>query len=364
MRVLYVSFAGRMAGAEHSLMLLLRSPRSQIEQFVACPVGSELLKRCKDDGIACHELPPLGTGSTLSKLRCFRAASCLRRITKRIQPNIIHANNIHAMAISSVLHRTGGSRLIWHARDLPRRRRLLDAWCMARAERIVAVSNSVKDRLVEIGGNDEKIDVVHNGVDAVDDIMPVSKAGASNFTFACVGQIVRWKNQKAFLEAAELVHQKLTHARFLLVGSDLFDRRDSYEAELRALIKSRQMSYVERIGWQTDMKAIWQQVDCLVHTAMMEPFGRVLIEAMARGKPVVAFASGGPTEIVADGCTGLLVPFGDVQGLSKAMLRMASEPGLATTMGVNAKRCVLTEFSSDRAADGVMAVYRKVLEGC
>ncbi len=266
------------------------------------------------------------------------------------------------MAICSVARGAGGSKLVWHARDLPRKR-LVERWCGGRAHRIIAVSHAVKDLLLTSGSDEEKVDVVYNGVDPPAEPMPV--AGSNDcFTFANVGQLVEWKNQEDFLAAAELVHARLPRTRFLLVGSNVFDRNGRYESKLKARIKTRQMSYVQPMGWKTDMKPVWEQTDCLVHTALREPFGRVLIEAMAHGRPVVAFASGGPAEVVADGRTGLLAPFGDVRTLSEAMLRVAQEPGLAAAMGRAARRRADEHFSARCTADAVMSVYNKVLNGC
>jgi glycosyltransferase involved in cell wall biosynthesis len=360
MRVVYASAEGRMAGAEQSLLLLLRHLRAGVEATVACPAASALLGRCKDEGIACQEFPGAKGKRALSKWQCLRVALRMRRIARRIRPDIIHANNFHAMAIASLSGSVCGSRLVWHARDLPRPR-LLTRWCISRADVIIAVSNSIKSALAELGASAEKIDVVYNGIEPLIQKQSCAPGRNGHFTFACVGQIVRWKNQEAFLRAAEIVHRRFPGARFLLVGSDVFDRRDSYEAELRAMTASGRMSYVQCIGWQEDMEPIWRQTDCLVHTAHMEPFGRVLIEAMTHGRPVVAFASGGPAEIVDDGRTGLLVPFGHVQALSEAMLRIAREPRLAEAMGRAATQRVLKQFGADKAAEGVMAVYQKVL---
>ena len=361
MRILYVTYEGRMAGAEQSLLLLLRHLRGCIEPVVACPSGSELMSRCRDQGVTCQSLPPVGRCNALSKARCLRAAIYLRRIIKQVKPDIIHANNFHAMAISSLSRGLYGSRLIWHARDLPKLS-LASKWCIGKAERIIAVSKAIKKSFVEIGVSDERIDVVYNGIDPPAHEQASTTAGSGHFTFACVGQLVQWKNQQAYLEAAEVVHRQLPDARLLLVGSDLFDRRDSYEGQLKAMIESRRMSYVQCIGWQKDMKPIWRKTDCLVHTAHMEPFGRVLIEAMAHGRPVIAYASGGPVEIVADGESGLLVPFGDIEALSSAMLQVVTDHDLAAAMGKIARKRAAGLFSAERTAEGVMAIYRRLLQ--
>jgi len=362
MKILYVSYEGRIAGAERSLLLLLRHFCDRVESIVMCPANSDLAGMCKQQDIACENLPSVGHGNTLSTWKFLRAARCLRCIVRRIKPDIIHANNFHAMAISSLSRGLCGSKLLWHVRDFPKSN-FVTRWCMARADRIIAISNTIKGRLAELGGNDRKIDMVYNGIDMPAAHMPSVRSGGP-FTFACVGQIVRWKNQEDFLKAAEIVHRQFPEARFLLVGSDVFGRGDSYQARLSAMIESRRMSYVQCIGWQKDMEPIWRQTDCLVHTANMEPFGRVVIEAMAHGRPVVAYVCGGPAEIVDDGRSGLLVPFGDVNALAAAMRKIACEEGLAEAMGMVASQRVRGHFGADKTAEGVMAVYRKLLEKC
>jgi len=360
MKILYVSYEGQLAGAERSLLLLLRYLCGHVEPVVVCPAGSDLASVCKDEGVSYESLPGVSHSNALSKWRCLRTALRLKRIVQRIKPDIIHANNFHAMVIASLSRGLCGSKLIWHVRDFPKSG-FVTRWCAKRTDRIIAISNAVKSRLMELGVHKQKMGVVYNGIDMPTARMPSMRSNGQ-FTIACVGQIVRWKNQEDFLKAAEIVHRCLPEARFLLVGSDVFGRGDSYQAQLNAMVKSRRMSYVQCLGWQKDMEPIWRQTDCLVHTANMEPFGRVIIEAMAHGRPVIAYACGGPAEIVDDGRSGLLVPFGDVDALAAAMLRITREDGLAEAMGTAASQRVRECFGADKTAEGVMAVYRKLLE--
>lgn len=362
MRILYVSAEGRLSGAEHSLLLLLRHTRHWVEPVVACPASSDLLTRCGEKNIACEELPPASGTGALSKRWCLIAACHLRHIIRRVRPDIVHANNFHAMAVASLSRGIGASRFLWHARDYPRSG-LLGRWCETTAHGIIAVSQSIRWRLAELGVRDEKIDVVYNGTDLAANEPLDSSTSGLQFTFACVGQIVRWKNQGGFLEAARIVHEQLPSARFLLVGSNVFQRSDPYEAELKNTIAVHGMSYVEQIDWQQDMESIWRRTDCLVHTALNEPFGRVLIEAMAHGRPVIAYDSGGPAEIVKHDRTGLLVPFGNTVDLSDAMMRLARDRDLAASMGRTGRKRVRDEFGAARAAEGVMSVYRQILKG-
>ena len=127
---------------------------------------------------------------------------------------------------------------------------------------------------------------------------------------ALVGRITRWKGQHIFLQAAAWVHRRFPEARFQIVGAALFDEK-AYEAEIRELaVKLGVQNYVDFLGFRSDIPQYMAGIDLLVHASITgEPFGQVIIEAMASGKPVVATNGGGVPEIVVHGETGLLVPW-------------------------------------------------------
>ena len=93
-------------------------------------------------------------------------------------------------------------------------------------------------------------------------------------------------------------------------------------------------------------------MDVVVHASDREPFGIVILEAMALGKPVVAGADGGPREIVSDGVDGLLAPFGDADALAHAVLRYLGDPQFPRAAGA-AARAKATRFGVERFAEEV-----------
>ena len=110
----------------------------------------------------------------------------------------------------------------------------------------------------------------------------------------------------------------------MLIGDDIFRRDWRYKKELLAKVACSEIA--DRItmrGWSKDMEQVWREVDCLVHTADKEPFGRVIVEAMAHKVPVIAVDCCGPKEIIENNKKGILVPANDVDALSKAMLLLS-----------------------------------------
>ena len=128
------------------------------------------------------------------------------------------------------------------------------------------------------------------------------------FVAVHVGRLVPWKGQREFLEAARVVATACPEAHFLVVGDVAFDG-SAYRDALRRLV--RRLGLEDRVvftGWRRDVPVVLAAADVLVHSSVLpEPFGLVIVEAMAMERPVVASRLGGPGEIVRDGHEGVLV---------------------------------------------------------
>ena len=101
-------------------------------------------------------------------------------------------------------------------------------------------------------------------------------------------------------------------------------------------------------------------MDVIVHASDQEPFGIVVIEAMALGKPVVAGNAAGPTEVITEGVNGLLTPYGDAAALAAAILRYLDDPEFARRTGEAAKLRAL-EFSTRRYAENCVAALQDLM---
>jgi glycosyltransferase involved in cell wall biosynthesis len=100
----------------------------------------------------------------------------------------------------------------------------------------------------------------------------------------------------------------------------------------------------------------------VVHTSIIpEPFGLVIIEGMASGKPVVATAAGGVLDIIEDGLNGLLVPCGDAKAISRAILQIISDPDRAKQLGMAARRRVAEKFTIQRQVMATQKLYDVIL---
>jgi glycosyltransferase involved in cell wall biosynthesis len=264
---------------------------------------------------------------------------------------------------------------LWHVRDLMGSGSRLERLALRlRPAAWIANSPAVAASLVRHGGDGARVVVVHNGVD-VERFQPTSANGTlrrelgldeSAVLVGTIGRLVPWKSVETLLEAAAHLRTTLPAAACLVVGDVVTDpvNRPAALAYRESLLSLRDRlglgDRVHFLGERADVPRILAALDVLVHTAIDEPFGRVLIEAMAAGKPVVAARGGGVAEIVEDGVTGYLVPPRDAASVADRVVRLA-DGGRRDEMGRAGRERALTHFSLDAYGDALAAVASRVL---
>jgi len=168
------------------------------------------------------------------------------------------------------------------------------------------------------------------------------------------GRLVRWKHQDAVLEATALLHRDGRDVHALIVGGEGHGHDAGYGDELERLAES--LGIADRVtftGHRDDPVALTQLMDVAVNASDPEPFGLVVLEALAVERPVVAVARGGPAVIVEDGVTGTLVPAPAPRDLATALAPLVDDPEARERMGAAGREAVLSRFSLDRFAAGV-----------
>jgi len=175
-----------------------------------------------------------------------------------------------------------------------------------------------------------------------------------------VGRLQRWKGFHVLIEAMPEVLARYPDATCVLVGGD-HALEPEYPEVLRQQVSQLGITAnVAFTGYQSDVPMWMQSMDVVVHASANEPFGIVVIEAMALGKPVVAGSDGGPKEIITTDVHGLLVDFGDRDGLARALLRLLDDPSLAKRVG-EAARQRATDFSARKYAVNLTAALRRLI---
>lgn len=315
---------------------------------------------------------PLGITKLLT--RVVLGTYHLVRIMRQEKTALVHSNSSAVLCgafASSLL----GIPHIWYVREIVQAptlvRRALNHLIAWRSTRVVVNSNAVARHLLQdVPHLNERIVVIPPPVDT-DRFHPGNDGNRvrrewglneKDILFGMVGRIHWWKGQDDFLAAAARVLRHVPHAYFAIVGDVVPGeefRRDALKAQAAALGIERRVIWA---GYRRDIPDVMAALDVLVlASSAPEPFGRVLIEAMATGKPVIATAHGGPLEIVVPEETGLLVPPRSPSHLAAAMIRLAQDAALRQRMGEAALVHVRDTYTLERHVEAFERLYEDML---
>lgn len=263
---------------------------------------------------------------------------------------------------------------VWHLRELigrdapfvfPLEGPALGAYVQANSEAVIANSSASAQRLAPYVSADH-MRTIPNGIN-VRDFQPARKR-ARNVPLApnVVGMVAnltsRMKNHELFLRAASSIPAD-DRAEFRIYGYERSNAvsEDSYAKALRALAAQPALrDRVQFMGYVSDPLAIMEGIDILVHPCAVESFGRVVLEAMAAGLPVVSVMGGGVLDMVVDGKTGFLVNQNDPVALARGISELIRNPELRDEMGTAGRERAESEFSLSVTAEKVLGVYEDV----
>jgi glycosyltransferase involved in cell wall biosynthesis len=241
--------------------------------------------------------------------------------------------------------------------------RTVDAIARRSADLIVANSRAVADDVIRREGVDPaRIRIIRNGV-----VVPpppdetrrrAARAalgvGADGPVVGCVGTFKRGKGQDQVVAVMAALARRRPDAWLVLVG----DGPERTAVELQA--REAGLERVRFLGLVPDARTLYDGFDVVVSASDAEGLPNVLLEAAAAGRPIVATAAGGTSEIVVDGETGLLVPVGDVAGLGRALGRLVDDRALADRLGGAAREHVARTFGLERFVAETAALYREM----
>src|SRR5204862_910196 len=275
----------------------------------------------------------------------------LRREIRRVGPDVIHSNGLKMHLLAAW---AGNRPLVWHLHDysVPRPfTATLLRWSAPRCAIRIANSTSVADDARAAIGNGMTIVRMYNAVDLdrfspcgetvdLDRLSGLPPAPPGTVRLGLLGTFARWKGHEAFLRAAARLPPRLPW-RAYVIGDAVYQTDGSQycRAELEHIAAS--LGIADRVGFtgfarQSD--AALRALDVVVHASTSpEPFGLVVAEAMAAGRPVITSALGGAAELVRPGLDALTWNPPDPAPLTNAMERLVPDPSLRSRLGAAAR---------------------------
>jgi glycosyltransferase involved in cell wall biosynthesis len=359
LRIVHVAKVAGISGSESHLLLLLPDLRARGHdvRFVMLhegePGAEELARRLEQAGVPVERLRMRGAADPVAFTR-------LGRIVRRLRPEILHTHLVHADFHGLVAGRLARVPLLVstkHGFNAFRASRVFAAAdrAVARlADVHVAISAGLAHYLAESEGFDAGgFEIVHYGIAAG----PPPPAPPREPRLAVVGRLIPIKGHSSLLEALALARHEVPGIALEIAGGG------PLEPELRA--QTRRLTLgdaVSFLGQVAPAGPVFERARVVVVPSLGEGFGLVALEAMERGRAVVASDVGGLPEIVEPGRTGLLVPPGDPAALAAALLELVRNPERTAAMGAAGRERALTAFSQERCTDGIEALYRAALE--
>lgn len=374
--ILFLDHAPALGGAEVSLLLLLKHlNRDRWQPHLAC-TGGLLAEKAVALGVNVHTLPmPRLRRSSRALLDWLKGVRSIARLVRHIGAYVMVANTVRVAFYAAPVACLTGVPFIWYMRDFwlsesrPRylwADRLSKQFLCAVAARVIANSYATAHHLPCWS----KVIIVYNGIE-IDEYAP-SIDGVSFRRQHCipeevplvgiVGRLRPWKGQDRFLRVLARVREKIPETWGLVVGGAPFHVNDGYPQRLYLLASKLGLgSQVVFTGHLTDVRPALAAMDVFVHPGDPEPFGLVNIEAMAMGKPVVAFAHGALPEIVVDGETGLLVPPGDEDAMAEAIWTLLQNPAQRSALGNAGRERVQEYFTAHRMTGDIHKVLEEII---
>lgn len=368
-KILYISSSGSMGGAETSLYnLVKRLNKDRYIPFVVCPKFGPLVENLQNQFITTVIISLPSWRKLKSILSRSFSLKKLIRYAETHDINIVHSNTIWINHYAQKIGEELNIPIISHLRDIIKKEQV-KKYKLHKADMIIPISDAVRKPLDEFGIEDNRIKRIYNGVDLslfsnCKDVLK-KEYNINGYLVGIVGQLTprsHWKGQREFILSASEVCKKMNNVYFAIVGGDDSSTSDpnhgSYIRELKMLVKDLGIEdHVIFTGYRKDIPDIMASFDVLVSASYAEPFGRVIIEAMSAGKPVIGTNAGGAPEIIQNGITGIIVPPKDHKSISEALIYILQKDEIRKSMGEAGRKRVYEYFSLDKNVEEIQNVY-------
>jgi glycosyltransferase involved in cell wall biosynthesis len=363
--ILFLEQQSWFGGAQRVLQAVIASlPPGRFHPIVAFPGPGPFREELARHGIETITMPlgdyASGRKSFLETVAfAFRSALCCARlaaIIRRRKVSLVYINGPRCLPAGVLAASLTGRPSLFHLQLILTRKyeALLASWLSRYVSNVVACSNAAAASLRSVDQRlSGKMEVLYNPVpdpDVADEVLETDfQSGKGCLTLGMVGRITETKGQYLLLDAvARLSPQTRECLRILIVGAPAPGCR----ADLRYVEYLQELALRHDLdrrivwaGYQADPGPAYRSMDVLVHPAVAEAMGLVILEAFQRGVPVIAARTGGIPEIVDEGSNGLLVTPGNEEELSRALSLFVSDESLRERLKAGARSGLAERFS-------------------
>jgi glycosyltransferase involved in cell wall biosynthesis len=301
----------------------------------------------------------------------------LRSLLKSSRPDVIHSNGFKTHVLAA-LAKPKSSALVWHIHDYVSSRTVMRALMRRYASRCnaaIANSDSVALDIKTTLGNWLPVHTIHNGIDLqrfspagpqldLDFLSELPTASPGTVRVGLIGTLAWWKGHRIFLDALSKI-SVTTPMRGYVIGGPIYRTQNSQNTLDELVSYAKTLGLEGKVGFTgfiEDVPAALRSLDIVVHASTQpEPFGLVIVEAMAVGKAVISSDAGGAAELVQNGVDALTHVSGDSKDLALRISQLLSDARLRASLGGNARKTAESRFDRRNLAQRLLPIYRQAV---
>jgi len=353
LNTLHVDLGPDWRGGQSQALLLINGlrDRGHAAELIA-PKSSPLAERARADAIRVH-----GIGRSAIRLR---TAYEIARLLARESFDVVHCHEAHGLTAAWLAGAHRHTVLIASRRvAFPVSSSRLGAARYRSADRIAAVSQFVRERMIDSGLGEDSVEVVYDGV-PTGQLPTAEERLAARISWeigkepliGCVGYLVPEKGQELLIRALPLIRAQYPDCRLLLAGDG------PCHGHLQRLSTSLGVGHVVLFaGFVNDVTRVYQALDVFAFPSFAEPLGSSLLAAMSHGLPAVGLRSGAVPEIVEHGQNGLLARTAEPEALAAALVCALRDRAPGSRLGAAARQTVEERFSAAQMVENTIALY-------
>jgi glycosyltransferase involved in cell wall biosynthesis len=364
--------------SQHLIDLIKGLDRNRFEPVVIAPPGHKMGDELLKIGTPIYEADFPGRPNPI---KVTRAVCRLAKLFKKLEPDIIHAHGHMATMVGIPARRLTArtTPIIVSVHNYPSYQEArgfkrafgttVQRFLSHRASYLIAVSEDIRLNMVNEEGIDPAtIVTVHNGIDladlperpktaAINDVRKRHGIRADEKVVGAIGRLVAFKGFSVLLEAVALLKVKRRRFKVMIVGRG--PENENLERQIATLgIKD----VVIMPGFVPDIAPYFAISDVFVVPSIREPFGLIVLQAMAAGRPVVGANAGGIPEIIRDGVTGILVPPNDASALTEAIDGLLDDANRCRRLAAAAEQDLREHFSIEVMVAKTQEIYERCLK--
>lgn len=378
LNILYVAHERKLGGATLSLLTLIDEMKARGHRVYVvvptgrCPLALELKKRkvpFVSVFFAWIQMPSYWNKITKLCFRCLYLleplqVSYIYHIMRYKRIDLVHSNSA-VTDFGAKLAEKLQCKHIWHIREFGdadynfeylKGKEATWKWMNAHTDKFIFISKCLCDYFKGYA-DPNKSQNIYNGI-SENYIIHRNYSEKEKIVFLISGNLVRGKGQMLVLQAANELKRKNYKFEVWIAGS-ASSMSDSklYERDLRSYIDRNLQGIAVMLGRVSDMKGLREKADVEIVASQKEAFGRVTVEAMFAGMPVIASAAGANIELIQDGYNGLFFEVNNVKELAAKMESIILQPQMIEELGINAFHAATGKYTVTKNMDLIEKVY-------